>query len=195
MYNLEQLEKFAGLMHAVDRVKRVARRPDEQERTNTAEHTFELVMMCWYIASTQNLDLDQAKIIKYALAHDVIEAYAGDTHVYDEEAKKSKVEREAKALVQLEEEFPEFTEFLETIHEYEERAAPEARFVYAVDKLVDPLNFSMEKTQSVWKEYDVSWDAFVDHKKDKIYQSPEVVPFWNLLLEKLQNKREFFFKE
>ncbi len=192
-HSLENLEKLLTLLHEVQRVKRVARRPDEQEMTNTAEHTFELAMMCWYIASTNKLDLNLEKILKYALAHDVIEAYAGDTYLFDEEARKTKVAREAAALERLEKEFPEFPDFLSTIHEYEQRNTPESKFVYATDKLIDPLDASMEKIQSIWKDKNVSWDTMIASKKDKIALSDTISIYWKKLVAKLESKKDFFF--
>lgn len=193
MHSLEKLEEFLRLLHEVLRVKRVSRLPNEKEMTNTGEHTFEMVMLCWYIAATQKLDLDMEQVLKYALAHDIVEAYAGDTFVYDEEAKKTKAERERKALARIESEFPEFTDMTESIHEYERRESKEAKFVYAVDKLVDPLSASMEETQSIWKEFDVSFDALLELKTAKIAESNEVTSYWQQLVKKLETRREFFF--
>lgn len=193
MVSLESLEKFMRLLHGVQRVKRVARRPDEREMTNTAEHTFELSLVCWYIIAVNNLSLNLEKVLRYALAHDLIEAYAGDTYAYDEEARKTKAIREAAALERIEQEFPEFSDLTQTIHEYETRRTPEARFVYAADKLVDPLNASMEEVQSFWKEFDVSWNTLMEHKNPKIALSEHIVPLWDELVKKLEAKRGFFF--
>ena len=171
MVPLQKLEKFTRLLHGVQRVKRVARLPDEKEMSNTVEHSFKLAMLCWYIADANKLTLNYEKIFKYALAHDVIEAYAGDTPTYDTESQKTKHVREAESLNRIESEFPEFSGLTQTIHEYESRSTPEARFVYAADKLIDPLEASMETTQSMWKEFDMSWDSFISYKKDKIAMS------------------------
>jgi putative hydrolase of HD superfamily len=191
--SLENLEKFLQLLHDVQRVQRIARRPDEQELTSTAEHTFELVMACWYIMHVNNLALDYEKVFKYALAHDVVEAYAGDTPNYDVEARTTKERREKEALERIEAEFPDFGELTSIIREYENRQTPEARFVYALDKLIDPLDSSMETTQSIWKDYDMSWNAFVSYKEDKIAHSDVIFEYWKMLKQKLAEKRKFFF--
>lgn len=191
--SLKDLEKLVTLLHEVERVKRVARRPDEREATNTAEHSFELVVLCWYIATVNKLDLNLEKVLKYAIAHDIVEAYAGDTPIHDEEAKKTKVERESRALERLEKEFPEFPELINILHEYERKDLPEARFVYAADKLIDPLNISMETKQSLWKEHDISFDTLIKHKKDKISYNDTILEYWNKLIKKIEAKKEFFF--
>lgn len=193
MKSLNGLESFAKLLHAVERVKRISRRPDEREMTTTAEHTFELTMMCWYIVSTNKLDVDLGKILQFALAHDIVEAYAGDTYIYDEEAKKTKEIRERAALERIRKEFPEFPELAEIIHEYEQRISPEARLVYAADKLIDPLNASLEETQSIWKEFNVSFKALLEHKRPKVALSPVIADYWEALEKKLRDKKSFFF--
>lgn len=193
MEQLEGLEKFMRLLHGVRKIKRADKHPNETTRINTAEHTFEVALACWYIAGTNNLALNFEKILKYALAHDIIEGYAGDTPMFDTEAQKTKASREIAALERVSEEFPEFPDLIETIHEYESRKTSEARFVYAVDKLVDPVNAGMEEILSIWKEVGMSRETLVNYKKDKIAQSEIVVPYWNALLEKLDSKKEFFF--
>ena len=193
MPDLAKLESFVRLLHEVEKIKRTARRPDEREQTSTAEHTFELAMFCWYIASVNKLDLNHEKILKYALAHDIIEAYAGDTYTFDEEAKKTKEAREKAAIDRMEEEFPEFSELTQTLHEYESRSTPEAVFVYAADKLIDPVNLSMELTQSAWKENNVSWNMLIDNKEKKIALSAPILAYWRELVKKLEAKKDFFF--
>jgi putative hydrolase of HD superfamily len=193
MKSLDGIESFAKLLHAVERVQRVSRRPDEREMTTTAEHTFELAMVCWYIVSTNKLNLDLGKVLQFALAHDVVEAYAGDTYIYDEEAKKTKEARERAALERIQKEFTEFPELSEVIHEYELRTSPEAKLVYAADKLIDPLNASLEETQSIWKDFNVSFKSLLEHKRPKVALSPVIAEYWEALEKKLSDRKSFFF--
>jgi putative hydrolase of HD superfamily len=195
MLTLSDLESFMRLLHATQNTERRGRIPDEQKWRNTAEHTFELTMLAWYVASVQKLPLDLQKVLSYALAHDIIEAYAGDTPITDAEALKTKVAREEAALQRIEEEFPEFSELTDTIHAYEKREDAESRFVYALDKLVDPLNASMEETQSIWKELNMTYEQMRTYKDPKIAYCDDVVPFWNELTQKLMSKKGFFFHE
>ena len=81
----------------------------------------------------------------------------------------------------------------QTIHLYEGRTDEESKFVYAMDKLIDPLNASMETTSSIWKEFDMSYQKMREYKDEKIAQSNHVVPIWNQLLKKLEAKKDFFF--
>ncbi|OGG89362.1 hypothetical protein A2592_02820 [Candidatus Kaiserbacteria bacterium RIFOXYD1_FULL_42_15] len=192
---LPDLERFMTLLHATQKVKRVSRRPGETNSTNTAEHTFELVMLCWYIAGVEKLELNHEKILKYALAHDLIEAYSGDTPAYDNAGQKTKAAREHAALDRICTEFSEFPELISVIKEYESKSTEESRFVYATDKLMDPLNCSMEPKSTLWKELDITYSDVRKYKDSKIVQYPLINNYWGLLCKKLEKNLAFYFKE
>jgi len=193
--SLPQLEKFVTFLHEVERIKRVARRPGETEPTNTAEHTFEVAMMCWYIASIEGLSLNFEKILKYALAHDLIEVYAGDTYAFDAEKQIDKSERERKAMLQIKHEFAEFTDLIQTINNYETKADAESRFVYAADKLIDPLNISLEKGTTLWKDKNVSYQAIRSYKDAKIAKDETINGLWKDLVVKLESNLKHYFQD
>jgi putative hydrolase of HD superfamily len=192
---LSDLERFIALLHQAQRVKRFVHRPGEKEPSNTGEHTFELAMLCWYIAEVEKLNLNHEKIVKYALAHDLIEAYSGDTPAYDTEGQKTKADREKVALERIRLEFPEFPELISLIEEYESKATEESRFVYAADKLIDPLGVSLETIATHWKEKGVSYNDMRTYKDAKIAQYPLIQKYWELLCVKFEKNLGFYFKE
>lgn len=181
------------LLHLVQNVQRIARIPDEQEYRSTAEHTFELVVLAWYIIDTDKLPLSHEKVLKYALAHDLIEGYAGDTYFGNEELAKNKKEREAAALARIKSEFAEFADLITYMEAYETRADEESKFVYALDKLIDPLNSSMDTTRSIWTDLNMSYALLREYKDHKIAQSEHIVPYWEQLIAKIDAKKDFFF--
>lgn len=192
---LPNLQKFIALLHAVERVERLNHRPGETAPIKTGEHTFSLAMLCWYIAECEKLDLKHEKIIKYALAHDIIEAYAGDTPAFDIEAQKDKVEREHSVLLRIKDEFPEFPELITYIEQYEARADKESVFVYAVDKLIDPLGTSLETGTTHWKTKGVTLSELRDYSETKISQHPLILAYWQELITLLSQNQEFYFGE
>jgi hypothetical protein len=139
------------------------------------------------------LPLDIEKVLKYALAHDLVEAHAGDTFLYDEEARATKDAREKEALARIAREHPEFPELIETIDGYEHREDVESRFVYALDKMIDPLNASMDPMRAWWKELDVPYSLFRSAKDHKIALSPEIDRLWSELVTELESKKDFYF--
>ncbi len=195
MQTLTDLESFMRLLHAVQNTERFARIPEETKRRNTAEHTFELALVCWYISTTNNLNLDIAKILTYALVHDLTEAYAGDAYIFDAHARKNKEKREQKALQKIRENFPEFRELAAAIQAYEMQTDEESQFVYAVDKLIDPINLGMETKNSFFKEHNVSYKQLRDYKDEKIAKHPIAQKYWEQLCKKLESHKTFFFHD
>ena len=193
MIALEQLENFMRLVHDVERTKRVAQRPDEPENTSTGEHTFELVMMCWYLVSANKLDLDHEKVLKYTLAHDLVEGWAGDTFIGDDAAHQTKKARESKALLRIKETFSEFPELIKTIEAYQRREDPESKFVYAADKLIDPLHGSMEKNPTYWKKNGMTFEEACAYKDPRIAGEENIEPYWKEVRTRLEDNKDFFF--
>lgn len=190
---LANLERFIHLLHEVERVKRYVHRPGETMPGNTGEHTFELALLCWYIAKVEELNLNQEKIIKYALAHDLVEAYAGDTPAYDKEGQKDKAKREHEAYLRITKDFSEFEELSKIIADYEIKADEESVFVYAVDKLIDPLGVSLETKVTHWKEKGVTYQDMRDYKDYKISKHPLIQEYWEALCQKFENNLDFYF--
>ena len=194
MSSYPQLKQFMTLLHQFHTIDRVAQVPTLERKTNAVEHSYQLAMLAWYVVSAYKLNLNYEKVFKYALAHDIVEAYAGDTFIYDEEAKKTKLAREAAALVQIETHFPEFPELASVTAQYDTKEDAESRFVYALDKFIDPLNSVMTKEKmSVWKEYGMTYEDHFAYKDSKIALSPEVVPLWEALSKELTDNKDFFF--
>ena len=84
-------------------------------------------------------ELDSGLVAKYALVHDLVEAYVGDTPTYDidEAGLKTKVDMEQAGRQQLKKEYLHLAPSLVAlVEDYEEQASPEARFVRIVDKLM-----------------------------------------------------------
>lgn len=190
----ESLKRFTTLLHRFYAVERVAGIPNVNRHTNGPEHTYQLAMTAWYVVSSQKLPLNLEKVLMCVLAHDLVEAYAGDTFVHDKEGRETKVVREQEAFEQIKAEFPEFPELLSILETYELREDEESRFVYALDKLVDPLNSSMTTDRhSVWQEHGISHDEHFQYKDQKIAQSKYVVPLWEALSKELKDKKDFFF--
>jgi len=164
---LEKLLTFTRFTHELHRVTRVARIPGEERYANVMEHTGQLAFLAWYLVDAEDLPLDREKVLMYVLAHDCIEAYAGDTYLYDEKGAETKKAREEKAREQIREEFPEFAELHAALDAYEAQEDAESRFVYALDKLIDPLNIYLEDGH-LWKEVNVTYSMLMDKKKEKV---------------------------
>lgn len=105
-------------------------------RENDIEHSMTVAVLCWYIHDKHKLDLDIAKILKYAITHDFVERYAGDVNTFASDAeRKAKVKREQESLDRLSDEFSEFGDMVTSMQGYEAKEDEEALFVWTVDKM------------------------------------------------------------
>ena len=153
-------------------------------------------MLAWYIVDSKSLDLDICLVVKYALVHDFVEVYAGDTYIYtqDEEFKASKEKREKDAAERLKKEFSEFSQLHELIDRYENKKDKESRFVYALDKIQPVLNIYMDGGRT-WKEKDITLDMLIESKKDKVAVSEDLKKYFDEIIEILKtNEKDLFFK-
>jgi len=93
-----------------------------------------VTLLCWYIHDRYKINLDIAKIMKYALVHDFVERYAGDVNTYaSAKAREQKVKDEAVALERLSTEFTTFPDLVSKMNEYELKQDDESLFVWTVD--------------------------------------------------------------
>ncbi len=154
------------LLHDFQSVERVAHAPDLKRYENDVEHSYFLAMTAWYLVDSLKLDLDRSLVLQYALAHDLVEVYAGDTYAFDSEGQKTKHEREEKSRLQIESEFPEFTQLHERIAAYEQQSSPESVFVRTLDKLLPVITNYLQEGYT-WREMSVTFEMFLENKRTK----------------------------
>jgi len=190
---LPSILKFIGLTHGIQQVRRTILVNGEERNENDVEHQYQLAMLAWYIIDTEHILLDRGLAMQYALVHDIVEVYAGDTYFLNPDI-EDKVRREAAAAEQLKSEFPEFTDLHILIDGYERRKDPESRFIYALDKLLPVLNIYLDQGRT-WKSYGVTEDMLLGNKREKIAASPEVNIYFEELIVRLREEEpDLFFQ-
>jgi 5'-deoxynucleotidase YfbR-like HD superfamily hydrolase len=108
---------------------------------NDAEHSYQLAMVCWSANHQYDLGLQDEKLLKYALVHDLVELYSGDTDAFgDEERLAQKTENEERSFQRLRQNYAPFNELLAAIETYREKQEPEAKLVNIFDKLIAETN-------------------------------------------------------
>jgi 5'-deoxynucleotidase YfbR-like HD superfamily hydrolase len=190
--DLDKILSFCRLLMQFQAVERFGAEAPAGFRENDAEHSYSLSMMAWYLITTCELDLDANLATQYALAHDLVEVYAGDTHAFgSSSAKASKKLREDLALNMLREQYPEFPVLPDLIHAYEERQDAESRFVYALDKLIPSLMIYLnESHQYVSRE--ISYVEVVEYVEPKVQVDSTIKAIWLQLKPRLANRPELF---
>ncbi|HEC75390.1 MAG TPA: HD domain-containing protein [Methylophaga aminisulfidivorans] len=82
------MKKITDFFLELDALKHVQRRSyitGGHRLENSAEHSWHLAMACWSFADYFQLEVDMARLLKYALVHDLGEIDAGDTFLYSAE--------------------------------------------------------------------------------------------------------------
>jgi putative hydrolase of HD superfamily len=189
---LDPILQFEELLHKFALVERVAHIKGRTTRENDVEHSYIITMLAWFVIDTFKLSLDTNKVLRYALVHDLVEVYAGDTYIFDEEAKKTKYEREEKARLRIASEFPDFIGLNETIEAYEKQNDDEAKFVKTLDK-IEPVIANFLQKGITWKEMDVSFDQAVEHKRERTAPVAEIRELLEEIISRIEpNKSEYF---
>jgi putative hydrolase of HD superfamily len=189
MLNLRKLFDFVEMTNSFKKIERDIPLFGSTKLENDVEHSYQLAMVCWYIASVENIDLHIGKILKYALIHDLPEVYAGDTPLYTSNDKHlhNKADREKEAMSRLQKEFVNFPELHTWIQRYEEKVDEESNFVYAVDKLLPIISIYLDKGHA-WRTHNIDLSLIIEKNKDRISASPIAEKYFNLIVEMIQEK-------
>ncbi|HYH75307.1 MAG TPA: HD domain-containing protein [Candidatus Saccharimonadales bacterium] len=189
--DITRLLSFQSLLLQFQAIERVTHIPGSHRPENDTEHSYNLAMTAWFV-SQYFPELDKDTVIRYALIHDLVEVHAGDTYVYADQAMlDSKHEREAAALAKLEAEWPDFPAMANTIKAYELRADAEAKFVYALDKIM-PIMVIFLSEGYTWQQEGITPERLDQVKRHKVAVSPEIEPYYQALYQLLLANRHFF---
>lgn len=176
-------------------VERVSYLPGHVERReNDVEHSYMLAVAAWYLVQFFP-ELDHNKVIRYALAHDLVEVHAGDTYTFaDDDSIATKKQREHEALTRIKQDWPDFADLTASIEAYEQRTEPEATFVYALDKIM-PIVLNFLSEGHGWRKHHVTIDMLHENKKDKVALSPQIQEYYDALMVLLRKNEHYFPKE
>ena len=192
MNKLNTLIEFIKFTHEIRNIERemLFERGDRHE--NDVEHGYQLALAAWFLIENDAISLDKYRCVGMALVHDIVEVYAGDTFAFappEELAAKEAKEKEAAA--KLKEQWPTFISLHELIEEYETRETPEAKFVYALDKLLPMINNYLYEGKA-WKKHGLTFERMKSVKVGKVDVSLEVNEYYQELLKLLEQKPNFF---
>ncbi len=140
----DKLVDLARLSLLFGRTDRMTFHEDGVTRESDTDHTVMLGLAACAIAHEYYRGhLDVGAVAQYALVHDLVEAYAGDTptlRALTSDGRAEKKAREHAAYERIMREFGLDMPWVDrTIAAYERQVQPEARFVRALDKLLPKL--------------------------------------------------------
>jgi 8-oxo-dGTP pyrophosphatase MutT (NUDIX family) len=135
----ESLAQQIDFILEIDRLKSVQRRTsllDRSRRENTAEHSWQIALMATLLAEYADPPVDINRVVVMLLVHDLVEIDAGDTPIYDEQARATQADRERRAADRIFGLLPRVQgQGLRALwEEFEARETPEARFASAIER-------------------------------------------------------------
>ena len=141
--NTDPVIRLGELAMKFGEVNRITLHPDGITPESDTTHTVMLGLVACAFAQKYLPQLDVGLVAQYALVHDLVEVYAGDTptlRLLTPAQKAEKETREGEALRRLSREFVYgFPWLVATLHTYEASATPEARYVRTMDKVLPKI--------------------------------------------------------
>lgn len=166
---MEELDRIFRFIREIDREKFIERQTyltGGTRKENDAEHAWHMAVMAVLLSRYANEDIDVLKTVTMLLIHDLVEIDAGDTYAYDEEAKKTKPERERKCADRLFSILPdEHGKYLRALwEEFEKNETPEAKFAHTMDH-IQPLMLNDATGGKSWEEHGVHLDQIMERNR------------------------------
>ncbi len=186
-----KLLELASFILDFGKVNRKTCHQDGEYPESDTDHTVALGIIGASLAKKMYPDLDIGRVTQFALVHDLVEVYAGDTPTLvlrgsGEEFFREKEGRETEAFERIKNEFGgEFSWIPETIEQYERLDTKEARFIKVLDKVLPKFTVLLNKAKAVNKSKYVTKTevektfALQREKLNKIAPDmPELLELW-----------------
>lgn len=150
----EQMNQFFNELDGLKLVERKSYIGGGVRRENSAEHSWQLAMAAWQLARRFDLALDEEKLLKMALVHDLGEIDAGDTFLYATERADAHIAERSGVLRLAEHPGNTVPELTEVWDEQEDGISPEARLLKVVDRIL-PLLLNIGSEGRAWRDMGV----------------------------------------
>ncbi|MDO5523472.1 MAG: HD domain-containing protein [Bacteroidia bacterium] len=182
----DRLQQQLNFIIEVDKLKNVIRKNfliDDSRRENVAEHSWHSILLAqvFFEYAENKHELDLLHIVKMITIHDLVEIYAGDTFMFDEEGNQEKFKREDEAAGRIFGLLPEdqAKELYRLWLEFEQENTPNAIYAVAIDKIM-PVMLNTFSQGTSWREASITSEN-VFNTLSLIKKGPEKI--WDLFCE------------
>ena len=188
----ERLLKQLDFIMEIEKLKNIFRQSyvyDGKRKENDAEHSYSLALMCIVLSEYSNEKIDVLKVLKMLLIHDIVEIDAGDTYAYDDEANKTKADREKASALRIFGILPKdmSDEYIKLWEEFEKEESNEALFAKTLDKL-QPVMLNDITEGLAWREHKVLKEQVINRNKKTALGSKKLYEFLNEIVEENTKK-------
>lgn len=185
MKNKQIIENLMSFFVASEKLKTTQRHSwtsDTGRQESSAEHSWMLCLIALTLFDQIEIKVDQLRVLKILIIHDLAETIIGDIPAFDVQGRKNKKEQEKAAMEQLIKNLPTKTgkEVMELFDEYENKSTLEAKVAQAIDKFESPFQHNIADI-STWDQNDFNIHG---RYKENYF---EFEPFLKSLREELEN--------
>ena len=183
MDNKQLFELFSEL----EKLKTVQRQnitADHGRNENSAEHSWHIALMA-VLMEEYVPQLDLLKTVKMLLIHDLGEMYAGDTSVFDNEARIAAESEERNGMVKFLQKLPEARRkhIMNLWEEYLSGTSEEARFARTLDALQPLINWAHLAPENS-NPYEINASMIYDKKQFIKNDCPDLWPLTEYAIKK-----------
>ncbi len=174
-----RLSRQITFLAELDKLKDILRRSlvtGSRRRENSAEHSWHLALMTLVLMEHAPLPgIDQLRVLKMVLVHDIVEIDADDTFCYDASANATKLQREEAAASRIFSLLPsdQAALFRGIWDEFEAAQTPEARIAHGLDRL-HPILQNLLTGGASWKKHGVTRQQVVERNRAIAESLPEI---------------------
>ncbi|MBW2965025.1 HD domain-containing protein [Candidatus Woesearchaeota archaeon] len=145
---------------------------------STAEHTWACMIVAEHFLKVVKQPLDEARVMKLIMYHDLVEIECGDVDILDEEGRKSKKQDELDGSRRLADKIPATIrdDFLKFFDEFEKGETMEAKFAIAMDKLEPMVHWALYHPGKL-KRHGWTADIVVEKKRPFFEPFPELIDY------------------
>ena len=174
--NAVGLISIGGMILQFAHINRVTLHVDGVTPESDTDHTVMLSVAACAIASKLYPHvLDVGKVAQFAIVHDLVEVYAGDTNTFSmkHEEREEKEKREKDAFLRIQQEFEHVYPWIPSmIMKYESLDTKEARFVKTLDKAMTKVTNILNQG-AYYKRHQNKKDEVESYYKKQIIHSRE----------------------
>lgn len=184
---MERIRKQVEFIREIDKLKKIVRRnylSDGSRVENDAEHSWYFAVIAMLLCEHARDGIDLLRVLRMSLIHDIVEIDAGDTLIYDMEARKDQAEREERAARRLFGMLPggQAEEMLALWREFEAGETAEARYARAVDRF-SAIVLNHAAQGKAWKEHGIRAGQIMEVNRRIDLGSPALWDFTREMIE------------
>jgi putative hydrolase of HD superfamily len=137
---------------------------NSERQESVAEHTWMLCLLATLLFHEIEAEVDQLRVLKMLIVHDLVEVFAGDIPAFVKEdmAEQEVYQKERDALNRLTGELPQEMrrEIIDLWEEFEACSTTEARVATAIDKVEAVIQHNLADIRT-WSQEDFDYQPYV----------------------------------